>query len=202
MENKENEIKNIIYSQETIEFVTVANEYCKILENLNDFNLRDFVEHTYKISSLLLLKTLSLQKPDIKEKLPSETFLSEADWHYIDTAISTKLGQFEVYTEIREPAIPDNPINISMSECLTDIYQDLKDFTKIYSIASEDVILNALDDCLSNFEQIWGPRLLIVMKEFHNLLFGINELTDESADKQETNIQKGKNWVDNLFKDE
>ena len=201
MGNKENEIKSIIYSQETIEFVTVANEYCKILENLNDFTLQNFIENIYKLSSLLLLKTLSLQKPDIAEKLPSETFLTEADWHYIDTAISTKLGQFEIYTEIREPAIPDNPLNISMSECLTDIYQDLKDFTKIYSIASEDVILNAMDDCITNFEQIWGPRLLAVMKEFHNLLFGNEEISEDSDFNDETKAQKGKNWVDNLFID-
>lgn len=198
MENKEKEMNQLIYSQETIEFVTVANEYCKIIENLIDYKLKNFIEHIYKISSLLLLKTLNLEKPNIKEKLPVETFINEADWHYIDTSISTKLGEFEVYTEIREPAIPDNPINISMSECLADIYQDLKDFTKIYSIASEDVILNALEDCLSNFEQIWGPRLLTVMKEFHNLLYGNNEISEEIAQRDELKLPPQKR-INNLF---
>ncbi len=200
MNNKEKESNQLIYAPETIEFVTVANEFCKILENLNDFNLNEFIDNIYKLSSLLLFKTLSLPKPEVKEKLPAETFITEADWHYIDSAISKKLGQFELYTEIREPAIPDNPINISMSECLTDIYQDLKDFTKIYSVASEDVILNALDECINNFEQIWGPRLLAVMKEFHNLLYGNEELSEEIAYKEPEKV-KGKNWVDNLFTD-
>ena len=202
MENKENEINNsIIYSQEAIEFVTVANEFCKLLENLNDFTLTEFVKNTYKISSLLHLKALNFPKPDIKNKTASETFITEADWHFIDHAISQKLGQFEVYTEIREPANTDTPIEISMSECLTDTYQDLKDFTQIYHIASEDVIINAMNDCKTNFEQIWGPRILAVLKEFHNLLYGNEELKTEDTDINET-MSKGKNWIDNLFTDE
>jgi len=201
MDNKENETNSIIYSQETIEFVTVANEYCKMLESLNDYSLAKFVENIYKLSSLLHLKAINLSKPQITQKSPSETFITEADWHFIDNAISQKLGQFEVYTEIREPANPDTPINISMSECLTDTYQDLKDFTQIYHIASEDVILNAMNDCKTNFEQIWGPRILSVLKEFHNLLYGNEELKEEETDIN-TSVSKGKNWVNNLFTDE
>lgn len=200
MENNESE-NSIIYSTETIEFVTIANEFCRLLENLNDFSLAEFIKNTYKISSLLHLKVLSFPKPEIKQNLPSETFITEADWHYIDTAISQKLGQYEIFTEIREPANPDTPINISMSECLTDTYQDLKDFTKIYHIASEDVIINAMYNCKIGFEQFWGTRLLTVLKEFHNLLYGNEELETE---EQELNgsISKGKNWVNNLFNDE
>ena len=198
--NTENKENNIIYSKETIEFVTVANEYCKILENLNNFSLTEFIKNTYNISSLLHLKVLSLPKPEISEQLPSETFMTEADWHYIDSAISKKLGQYEIYTDLFEPLNSDTPINISMSECLTDIYQDLKDFTKIYHIAGEDVIKNAMYDCKTNFEQVWGPRILIVLKEFHNLLYGNEELKENDTEiKNETSAN---NWVDNLFTDE
>jgi len=201
MENKEKESNQLIYSQETIEFVTVANEFCKILENLNNFSLTEFIEAVYKISSLLHTKALSFPKPEIKQAMPTETFITEADWHYIDSAISKKLGQFEVYTEIHEPANPDIPLNISMSECLTDTYQDLKDFIKIYSFASEDVILNAMYECITNFEQIWGPRILAVLKEFHNLLYGNEELAETDTEDNK-HISKGKNWIDNLFTDE
>ncbi len=198
--NKEND-NNIVYSSETIEFVTVANEFCKLLENLNNFSLSKFIENTYKISSLLHLKVLNLQKPENAAKIPSETFITEADWHFIDNAISQKLGQFEVYTEIREPANPDTPAEISMSECLTDIYQDLKDFTTLYRIANEDAILNAVFECKNNFEQFWGPRLLAVSKEFHNLLYGNEELKSENSETNNA-LTKGKNWVDNIFTDE
>ncbi len=198
--NEQNSLSdNIIYSAETIEFVTIANEYCKVLENLNSFSLKEFVETTYKISSLLYLKALKLPKPEIKDPLPSETFITEADWHYIDSAISKKLGQFEVYAEIREPANPEIPIEISMSECLTDTYQDLKDFTKLYSIANEDVILNAIFDCKTNFEQVWGPRILTVMREFHNLIYGNEELSEPENSDNNFMQEKGKNWVENLF---
>ncbi|NOZ35761.1 MAG: DUF5063 domain-containing protein [Chlorobi bacterium] len=197
--NEDNKLpNNIIYSQKTIEFVTVANEFCKILENLSDFSLKEFVENVYKISSLLHLKALGLPKPEISNKMPSETFITEADWHYIDSAISKKLGQYEVFTDLFEPGDTATPVNISISECLTDTYQELKDFTKIYQIAGEDEILNAIADCKNNFELLWGSRIIIVLKEFHNLLYGNEELKEDDTDVS-SEILKGRNWVDNLF---
>jgi hypothetical protein len=47
---------NIIYERNTIEFVTVALEYCSFLEAVKTYSLFDFVDKATKILPLLYLK--------------------------------------------------------------------------------------------------------------------------------------------------
>ncbi|MCF6365088.1 MAG: DUF5063 domain-containing protein [Bacteroidales bacterium] len=190
----------LIYTKEVIEFVTVANEYCLLIESLNVLTREQFIEQAYKLLTLLHLKAVILPKPKNIINAETETFITEADWHFIDTGISTKLGSLETFNDLIEPATPDSPVNISLSECLTDTYQDLKDFTQLYQFGNEEAITEGLWECKNNFEQIWGSRIIIVLKEFHNLLYGnIDLATEENKDK--TEIQKGdsKNWLDEIF---
>ncbi len=197
---KENNLPDkLIYTKEVIEFVTVANEYCVLLESLESLTREQFIKSTYKILTLLHLKSLTLPKPKDISNIETETFMNEADWHFIDNNISTKLGSMETFNDLREPIIPDNPVNISISECLTDTYQDLKDFIQLYQIGNEDAVTEGLWECKNNFEQIWGPRIIIVMKEFHNLLFGNIDLSNEENKKSEQQSQNSENWINDIF---
>jgi len=191
----------LIYATEVIEFVTVANEYCLLLESLNELTREEFIKQAYKLLSLLHLKAIILPKPENISNAETETFINETDWHFIDTGISVKLGSLETFNDLIEPAIPDAPVNISLSECMTDIYQDLKDFTQLYQFGNEEAITEGLWECKNNFELIWGPRLIIVLKEFHNLLFGNVDLSnDDDKDKKSDNQnESSENWLDNIF---
>ena len=188
----------LIYTTEVIDFVTVANEYCLLLEGLNELTREQFIEQSYKLLTLLHLKAVILPKPEDIENAETEAFMNEADWHFIDTGISTKLGSHETFNELIEPATPDTPVNISLSECMTDTYQELKDFTQLYQFGNEDAITEGLWECKNNFELIWGPRIIIVMKEFHNLVYGNTDLTDEES-KPEEQEKKGGSWLDDVF---
>ncbi len=175
----------IIYSKEVIEFVTVANEYCMLLESLNLLTREQFVKQTYNILTLLHLKAIILPKPKDISNANTESFVNEADWHFIDNGISRKLGSLETYSELREPLDPDSVLNVSISECLTDTFQDLKDFTQIYQFGNEDAITEALWECKNNFEQIWGSRIILVLKEFHNLIYGNVDFTEDKKNEKE-----------------
>ena len=188
----------LIYTTEVIDFVTVANEYCLLLEGLNELTREQFIEQSYKLLTLLHLKAVILPKPEDIENAETEAFMNEADWHFIDTGISTKLGSHETFNELIEPGTPDTPVNISLSECMTDTYQELKDFTQLYQFGNEDAITEGLWECKNNFELIWGPRIIIVMKEFHNLVYGNTDLTDEES-KPEEQEKKGGSWLDDVF---
>ena len=194
----------LIYSKEVIEFVTVANEFCVLLESLNNLTREEFVRQTYKMLSLLHLKTIIIPKPKNITNAETETFINEADWHFIDNGISKKLGSYEVFTDMTEPATPEVSINISLSEALADIYQDLKDFTQLYHFGNEESITAGLWECKNNFEQIWGSRLIIVLKEFHNLLFGnidLSELEEDNEEQIDNLTSNPKKWVDKMFED-
>ena len=200
LEKETNLPDKLIYSKEVIEFVTVANEYCLLVESLNVLTREQFIEQSYKMLSLLHLKSILLPMPKDVNNANTETFMNEADWHFIDNGLSEKLGSFEVYSELKEPLDPETNINISLSESLTDIYQDLKDFTQLYHFGNEEAITEGLWECKNNFQNIWGPRLIIVLKEFHNLLYGNIDLSEN--EKEEGAYSKKENtasWLDGVF---
>lgn len=197
-ENKNILPKDLIYSDEVVEFVTIANEFCKLLEGLNNISREEFIGNTYKILIILQLKALILPKPKDENITQTESFVNEADWHLIDNEVSGKLGSFEIISELREPGNPDNSIEISISECLADTYQDLKDFTQLYQYGNPEAITQGIWECKTNFEQIWGPRIMIIIKEFHNLIHGEKDLSEEEKNSRESN-PKGENWIDDLF---
>lgn len=190
--------EDLIYSKEVIEFITAANEFCLLLESINTVTREEFIEQTYKLLILLQLKTILLPKPETISEEQTESFITEADWHFIDNEISTKLGSFEIFSDLREPADPENSVEISISECLTDTYQDIKDFTQLYQFGNLEAITQGLRECKTNFEQVWGPRIMIVIREFHMLLNGNKDLSEEENNTRTAN-QKSDNWIDDLF---
>ncbi len=197
-ENKNILPKDLIYSDEVVEFVTIANEFCKLLEGLNIITREQFIKNTYKILVILQLKSIILPKPKDENIAQTESFVNEADWHFIDNEVSSKLGNYEIISDLREPANPEISIEISISECMADTYQDLKDFTQLYQYGNPEAVTQGLWECKTNFEQVWGPRIMIVIKEFHNLIHGENDLSEEEKNTPESN-PKGENWIDDLF---
>lgn len=183
-EKKQDIQEDIIYTKEVIEFVTVANEFCLLMESLNNLTREEFIKNTYKILTLLQLKALILPKHEPADQAQTESFVNEADWHFIDNGISEKMGSLEIFSDLREPFDPLTSIEISISECLADTYQDLKDFTQLYQLGNTEAVTQGLWDCKTNFEQIWGPRIMIVIREFHLLIYGDKDLTDEETDKK------------------
>ena len=169
----ENNLDNIIYSKNVIEFITDANEYCLFVEKISDDSNEIFMGKSLKLLSLLYLKSLMLIKPESVTGYDVEKFVSEADWIFIDQNVTTALGGNEIFIELTEPANPNETLSISISECFADIYQDLKDFTQLYQLGSIEAVNEGLWECANNFEQVWGSRLLAILSKFHNLLHEI-----------------------------
>ena len=176
MENKQLDIYNIA----TIEFITVANEYCGFIELEKNFSKKDFVDKATKLLPLLYLKTTLL--PSFKAKLDEEPelFVSEYDYNYISNNIAEKLEDKNDYLEVFNDDIQfsDSPIISYISENLADIYQDLKDTLNNYELASEEVMNDALLRCQSNFKDYWGQQLVNGLRALHQLNYN-QELDEE-----------------------
>ena len=182
----------VVYSKNVIEFATVANEYCSFIEAVDQFQRKDFITRVQKLFPLLYLKTALLPEPDIEmsDDVP-EKFVSEEDYNFILHKLEAKFGQFDAYHEVFDPSMQysDVALEASISENITDVYQDLKDFILAYRIGTLEVMNDALLECRNNFEQYWGQRLVNGLRAIHNLVYGIADLdeTDEEPDKNEDN---------------
>lgn len=82
----------------------------------------------------------------------------------------------------------DTPITASISEDLSDIYQDLKNFITVFERGVTDNMNDALYFCIENFKSYWGQKLVNVLRALHSLKYTIvNDNLDEDLESADTN---------------
>jgi hypothetical protein len=192
----------VVYSKNVIEFVTVANEFCNGIEQVSRFSVEENLQKLQKILPLLYLKAAMLPKTErlLDEEL--EEYVTEFDYNVLHQKWLQELNEYDSFYEVFDPGIQfgQETVTASISENLLDIYQDLKDFLMSYSIGNEEVMNDALHECLYRFEDAWGQRLVNVLRAIHMLLtsdagFSENENREEDI-KPGTGNPK---WLDQFW---
>lgn len=177
----------VVYSKNVIEFVTVANEYCSFVETVDHFTRKDFLSRIQKLFPLLYLKASLLPEadPEMEDEV-SEKFVSEDDYNFILNKLVAKFGEFDAYQEIYDSSLQYSyiPVEGSIGENITDIYQDLKDFILNYRIGTVEVMNDALKECRNNYEQYWGQRLVNGLRAIHYLLYSNANLDEEDKEPE------------------
>ena len=184
----------LVYSKNVIEFVTVANEYCSFIEKAEHFKRKDFISRLQKIFPLLYLKASLLPEPDMDLSDDSpEKFVTEEDYNYIHDKLIAKLGDADAYQEIYDSTLQYSyiPVEGSIAENTTDIYQDLKDFILSYRIGTVEVMNDAFIECRNNFEQYWGQKLVNALRAIHFLLYSGTNLEEEDQDADKPSGRRG-----------
>lgn len=192
-----------VFSINTIEFVTVANEYCKFIEGCEDLSLSEFVDRAHKILPLLYLKGTLLPIVDDSNEEFSEKSVTEAEYNAICEMLTLKFAAYDTFEEIydRLRQQNDEPVQLSIAENITDIYQDIKDFIMQYRIGINDVMANAIWECRQAFEQYWGQRIVNIMRVLHHLKYVIIDLDDDIENQPDSNHDNKtinsdtKNWI-------
>lgn len=183
MEHREND--EIIYDKNVIDFVTVAVEFCAILEGENSLSRIEWIERMLKILPLLYLKASLL--PEITaafDEIP-EMFVQEEDYSRVENRVSGIMGEEDVYLDvfIDEMKYSDRPISAFISENIADVYQDVRNFISVYQFELTGQMEKALEVCTSNFKSYWGQKLINVLRPLHALL--TKDDTDEDYLNQE-----------------
>ena len=69
--------EDIVFSRNTVEFVTVAAEYCAYLERSNELSRKEFVETMLKLLPLLYIKAQMLPDDEPVSDDSLEDFVTE-----------------------------------------------------------------------------------------------------------------------------
>ena len=176
-----------VYEKDALEFVTVAAEYCNLLENLDGYQRSQFISTVQKLLSLMYLKASQLDKVESIFDEPVEKLVTEEEWIAIKNKVSVLLGAFDLFVEVANTntQLEDEETQVALSECFADIYQDLADFVELYRNGSVEIMNDALWECRENFQHYWGPRLLSIMKEFHTIIHSGKDLDSEEYQERE-----------------
>jgi hypothetical protein len=167
-----------VYSRNVIEFVAVANEFCKYTEHASEIKGDEMLRIMQRILPLMYLKASLLPKLDPFFEDGNEKFVTEADWIHINEILKEKFGTANDYLEVFDEKLNDSdgPVVSSISENMADIYQDMKDFLLLYQTGTGEVMNDAVWECRMNFENFWGQKLVNSMRAIHKFIYSGEEI--------------------------
>lgn len=169
-----------LFERGTVEFVTVAAEFCMFLEKVEIFHKQASLEKLQKLIPLLYLKGSLLPVLESRTDAANEKFVTEDEWFHIRDLVALKLGSHDAYQASVDPVLQDTdePVGGAISEDMADVYQELKDFITLYNIGTEEIMNDALWECRENFNA-WGGKLLNALKAVHQVLYSGESLDDQ-----------------------
>lgn len=184
----ENSIKEIVFSKQVVEFAAVAKEYCAFIENATKFKRSQFVKISSSLLPLLYYKASLLPVAEPIYDEGNQKHVTEEFYLALNSRLKTYLGEFDAFPEVFDKRIveTDEEFSASLAEYLSDIYQDLKDFTMLYQSAQVEIMNDALWECTQNFKDYWGIRLANSIRAIHQLAFGGLDLDIEKEEDEQS----------------
>ena len=169
------------FDKNTVEFVTVAAEYCAYLEQVFVFFPERVLDVLCKLLPLVYLKATMLPEAE-PEGLYLEECVMEADYEEIRTLLAQKLGENDDYLEVfvEEMKYSDTPVRKCISEDLADIYQALRNFVQSYRSGLDEVMTEAVAVCADGFRTYWGQTLTNTMRAVHSVRYSSDRDTDNT----------------------
>ncbi len=163
-------------SKNSILFIGLANEYCNFLEQLEEISEDEFVSKMLKLLPRIYISATDLSFPFVEESIYIEPHLEEPYYDSIRRSIELVMGEDDTFLEVFEEDMKfsDTPIAASISELLSDIFQDLYNFIHSVKDAPQSHINDFLYVCKENFDMYWGQTLCNVLRALHSVKYHTN----------------------------
>lgn len=172
-----------IFAQGTIDFVTVAAEFCAYLEQSTDRSKEQFVDTMLKLLPFLYVKAHLVKQVESNGDFLPDDKVTEEDYNWIRNIIYSILGNDDDYEElVFDPNTQSDETKwSSISENLADMYQSLRNFVSAYQIGIEDCMHDALWLVMDQFELFWGKCLVDSLSRLHQVKYKITGDSDEDS---------------------
>lgn len=176
--------EDIVFSRNTVEFVTVAAEYCAYLERCNEHSRKEFTDTLLKLLPLLYIKAQMLPEGERFGEDGLEDFVTEDCYEVLRMTMFDLLADKDSYLDVfvEEMKYSDTPVTKSISEDLADIYQDIKNFVCLFKLGINETMHDAIVECSEHFRQYWGQTLVNTMRALHEVRY--NTLDDEEEEEE------------------
>ncbi|MDR2887803.1 MAG: DUF5063 domain-containing protein [Bacteroidales bacterium] len=174
-----------VYSRSVVEFVAVANEFCKYVERADELQGGDLLKILQRILPMMYIKASLLPAVQPYFDDGNEKFVTEARWEQARALLCRKFGTADDYIEVFDirAAEEGSALVASISENMADIYQDIKDFLLLYQTGSQEVMNDAVWECRLNFESLWGQKLVNSLRAIHSFIYSGEEIQAVEKEK-------------------
>ena len=176
----------VIFDRNVVEFVTVAAEFCKFLEQAETMKRDTFVDTSLKILPLLYLKAAMLPETEIIGDDAPESYVTEETYEVLRINLAGILAEKDDYLDvfIQDMVYSDQPIKKSILEDLADIYQDIKDFIFVFQLGLNETMNDSLAICQENFGTLWGQKLVNTLRALHDVKYNQEEEEEEVGNEE------------------
>ena len=176
--------EDIVFSRNTVEFVTVAAEFCAYIERSNEHDRKDFVDTLLKLLPLLYIKAQMLPDEERATDEELEDFVSEDSYEVLRINISELLAHHDTYLDVfvEDMKYSDTPVTKNISEDLADIYQDIKNFVCLFRVGINETMHDAIIECNEHFRQYWGQRLVNTLRALHEIAYNTPQEDEEESE--------------------
>ena len=167
-----NKIDSLIAPQ-TKEFVKLCRKYIEYLEQLPDRNISDFWTVQLRMLPEIYTAISHLPRVDVYYSSDVEKFVTEREYNKVFMNLVVFIGALDKFPDFTDLSHPGKAkvLQASLSEMLTDIYQELKDFVMLYETGTLENMNDALAECFESFGKYWGVKLLSATRIIHVNLF-------------------------------
>lgn len=172
-----NRKEDIVFSRNTVEFVTVAAEYCAYIERASEHSRKEFTDTLLKILPLLYIKAQLLPEDEFVTEENLETFVTEDSYEVVRLTLFDLLSEQDAYLDVfvADMKYSDTPVTKSISEDLADIYQDVKNFVTLFKLGINETMHDAILECRDHFRTYWGQTLVNTLRALHELKYNMPE---------------------------
>jgi hypothetical protein len=155
------------------EFVAVAVDYCRLLEDASKKRTGELFSELQQILPLIYMKAAGLPRPKYCYEEEPATFVREDDYARMHDALQKKFELFNGITGMSPGTLPNHHelISFGMAESFTDLYEELKNFVKLYEVGLPQPMNDAVWICRKSFEHNLGIKIIDCLKSLHNLIY-------------------------------
>ena len=160
-----------IYRRDVLDFVTVATEFCRQLEQCEGSERGEFATMLQQLLPMLYLKATMVEEVEEADGF-IEDIVTEDDYEYVRNQIRIILRDADDYLDVfcDNFRYSDTPILNTVSESLADCYQSLRNMVEAFRRGYDEAMEVAIFECLMDFRNNWGQQLLGAQRAIHELI--------------------------------
>ena len=164
---------DFLIAPQTKSFVKLCRRYFEYLEKMPDKKISDFWVELLHLLPDIYTGIFDLPQIDARYSSEVEKFVTESEYNQTFINLVTFIGALDKFADFSDQSHPGavKVIEASLSEMLTDIYQEVKDFVLLYETETIENMNDAIADCLDTFGRYWGVKLLSATRIIHVNLY-------------------------------
>lgn len=173
--------KRISDTKPVTEFISIAAEFCSLIENRNEKTDVQLLQETFV--ALLKLCLHGMRLPDIERLSDYESFeISHEEWDKLFKSLQHKLGDYDEYKQMSDPYedTDQEPVVSSLSYDMSEIYIDLKPGLQEWENANATERRDIIWQWKWGFENHWGDHAARAFRALYSLLYC--HIEDKSGD--------------------